>query len=89
MLFFANTSLIHVPTFHFYGVICDFVVISVISLVIPVISVISVNRHTAHGLLQLVPISFLVKGDVTWDLLYEFWATVYFRKDYAMVKKTR
>ena len=66
-----------------------FVVISVISLVIPVISVISVNRHTAHGLLQLVPISFLVKGDVTWDLLYEFWATVYFHKDYAMVRKTR
>ena len=24
MLFFANTSLIYVPTFHFYGVICDF-----------------------------------------------------------------
>ena len=24
MLFSANTSLIYVPTIHFYGVICDF-----------------------------------------------------------------
>ena len=54
MLFFANTSVIHAPTFHFYGVICDFfVVISVISLVIPVISVISVNRHTGRSEISL------------------------------------
>ena len=24
LLFFANKSVKHVPTFHFYGVICDF-----------------------------------------------------------------